>query len=134
MPIEAIIAEIEDNANKADDHTLRAALRVAELKRRIDEARPKIKWTSWAPKNIKLSPARIFLLQHIGEAKDPKAELEALRKEKREKAKERRDQQAQAEREREPERKALIEWAKTAEIEAVKNHWARIQRAISARN
>ncbi len=53
---------------------------VCEARSRVDAGElDDTTWSEWAPENIKLSMSRIRELQRIGEAEDPKAELERIR-------------------------------------------------------
>lgn len=134
ISLEALVREIETAANTADGHVIAAAARLRELRRRIEagEAGSGVKWTEWAPKNIKLSSSRISELIAIADAKDPNNELERLRKLNRERVKKAREKKARAKQMREAERAALINWAKDAPIADVRKYWHQIQHAIEA--
>jgi hypothetical protein len=136
VPLDILAREIETEAKKADDHVIAAAMRLAELKRRIEagEAGQGVKWCQWAQApNLNLSWSRIFELMAIAVAKDPRVELERLRKQTRERVKNFREKQAEAKQMREPDRAALVRWAKTAAIADVTRHWGHIKRALEAR-
>ena len=88
-------------------------------------------WEAWAAENIKLSKSRIRELQRIGDADDPKAELERMRGRTRERVQRHREKSAErktplrngarpADKSLEPERRQLIEWATDASLEDVR--------------
>lgn len=121
--LEALIQEIETRANKADDHIIAAALRLRELRQRIEggELGENVKWMEWARKSFRnISISRLYELSAIAEAEDPRAELELQREKTREKVKRHREKMAALERAIEPERKELIAWAKIAPIDEVR--------------
>ena len=129
--IESLIQEIETRAKKADDHVVAAALRLRELRQRIEggELGETVKWTEWARTNFrKLSPSRLYELSAIAEADDPHAELERQRRNNREKVKKFREKKAAAKRALERERRDMIEWAKSAALADVQKIWAQIGR------
>ena len=125
MSLDEVARQIEDHAEKSDEHVIAAAMLVREARRRVEDGEVgPIKWYAWGPKNIKLSSSRLYELQCIAEADDPVKELERLRKLTRERVKKHRDKNASKNKEAEKsslesERKQLIAWAKTAPIEEV---------------
>jgi hypothetical protein len=121
--IESLVHEIETRANKADDHVIAAALRLRDLRKRIEsgELGENVKWLERAPLNFrKISISRLYELNAIAEADDKRAELERQREKNREKVKKHRETKAALERAMEPERKMLAAWLKTAPIEDVR--------------
>lgn len=122
-PIELLIQEIETGANKADDHVMAAALRLRELRQRVEggELGENVKWMAWARASFqKISISRLYELSAIADARDPRAELERQREMTCEKVKKHREKKTALERAMEPERKELIAWAKTVPIDEVR--------------
>jgi hypothetical protein len=135
VPLDILAREIEALANDADGQVIGAAMRLRQLRKRIEagEAGVGVKWFEWAPANIQLSISRLFELQTIAEATNPKEELERLRNLNRERVKKHREAKSKAERMREPERRDLIKWAKTAPIAEIRTQWTRISRATAVK-
>ena len=76
--IELLIHEIETRANKADEHVIAAALRLRELRQRIEagELGDEVAWKEWARANFrKISAARLYQLDAVGKADDPRTEF-----------------------------------------------------------
>ena len=119
--LDVVARKIEEHAEKSDEHVIAAAVLVAEARRRVEAGEAgDTKWYTWARENIKLSPSRLYELQCIAEADDPKKELERMRKLTRERVKEHRERKAAEKRALEEERQKLIAWAKKAPIEQVR--------------
>ena len=96
-PLERIAEKIAKLATKADESTIEAALLVREARERVDGGElGKTTWYAWAPKNIELSMSRLRELQRIAKAKDPKAELERIRKQNNERQARHRDKKKRA--------------------------------------
>lgn len=120
-PLDVVASKIEQHAKKSDEHVIAAAILVAEARRRVEAGEAgNIKWYTWARKNIDLSPSRLYELQCIAEADDPRKELERIRKLTRERVKEHRERKAAEKRALEEERQELIAWAKKEPIEKVR--------------
>jgi hypothetical protein len=122
LPLRELVRQIEIRATKTDRHFIAAAISLRELRQRIEsgEAGVGVKWLEWARQNIGLESSRLYVLDAVGRAKDPHAELERQRKLERERRKKSRVAQATREKAMEPDRKELIAWAKTASIEDVR--------------
>lgn len=124
VPLEALVQEIEQRTLRSDDHKLTAALCLREARERIQagELGPGVKWEEWARQNIKLGMSQLYLLDAIGRAKDPAAELARQRKIERERKRRSRVRRVAKERSLEPLRRRLIRFATDAPIEEVR--WA----------
>ncbi len=122
VPLDAVARKIKEHAEKSDEYLIEAAMLMREARRRVEdgEAGDHIKWYTWARENIKLSYSRLYELQCIAEADDPRKELERIRKLTRERVKEHREKKAAEKRALEEERQDLIAWAKKAPIEQVR--------------
>ena len=121
VPLEVVARKIKEHAEKSDEHVIAAAVLVREARRRVEAGEAgDIKWYAWAPDNIDLSYSRLYELQCIAEADDPRKELERIRKLTRERVEEHREKKAAEMRELEEERRDLIAWAKKAPIEKVR--------------
>lgn len=132
-PLDAVARRIEGHSRKSDDETITAAMLVREARRRVEagEAGPAT-WFEWAPANIRLSRSRLYELQRIADADDPRAELERIRRMMRERAKRHRETKAEAEQKDEIERRMLKEWADAAPLDEVKGVWRSIETRSSA--
>lgn len=120
-PLEVVARKIKEHAEKSDDLVIAAAKLVAEARQRVEAGEAgDIKWYAWAPKKINLSLSRLYELQCIAEADDPRKELERIRKLTRERVKEHREKKAAKKRALEEERQELIAWAKKEPIEKVR--------------
>ncbi len=120
-PLDVVASKIEQHAKKSDEHVIAAAKLVAEARQRVEAGEAgDIKWYAWAPKKINLSLSRLYELQCIAEADDPRKELERIRKLTRERVKEHREKKAAKKRALEEERQELIAWAYKEPIEKVR--------------
>jgi hypothetical protein len=81
--------EIKLLARTVDDRILDIAIKAAHLKKRIveGEAGANVKWMSWMRRRVRISKPHLYALIHIGEAEDPKTEMEEWRRINREKSK-----------------------------------------------
>lgn len=119
--LDVVARKIEEHAEKSDEHVIAAAVLVAEARRRVEAGEAgDTTWYAWARKKIDLSYSRLYELQCIAEADDPRKELERMRKRTRERVKEHRERKAAEKRALEEERQKLIAWAKKAPIEKVR--------------
>lgn len=142
--LEVLAEKITRYATEADEKTLEAAKLVVEARKRVEAGEAgDITWTSWAPKNIKLSLSRLRELQLIAEAEDPRKELERQRKLIQVRVENHREKKKSAplrngganiseSAELEDDRKSLIRWAQDAPIERVAETLAYIQQYDSA--
>lgn len=120
-PLDVVARKIEERAEKSDKYLIEAAVLVAEARRRVEAGEAgDTTWYTWARKNIKLSYSRLYELQCIAEADDPRKELERMRKLTRERVKKHREKKAAEKRALEEERQSLIAWARKAPIEKVR--------------
>ncbi len=120
-PLDMVARKIEEHSNKSDDHVIKAAMLVGEARRRVEAGEAgKVTWCEWGLKNIKLSPSRLYELQYIAKADDPRKALERIRLQTRERVKNHREKKAAETRALEEERRDLITWAKKAPIEEVR--------------
>ena len=116
-PLDVVARRIEEHSRESDEHVIKAAMLIGEARRRVNAGEAgAMTWYEWARHNIHLSPSRIRELMRIAEAKDPRRELERIRELNCERQKKNRKSQAALEKER----KKLIAWAKSADIERVK--------------
>ncbi len=119
--LDVVARKIKEHAEKSDEYVIEAANLVAEARRRVKAGEAgNIKWYTWARENIDLSYSRLYELQCIAEADDPRKELERIRKLTRERVKEHRERKAAEKRALEEERQDLIAWAKKAPIAEVR--------------
>jgi hypothetical protein len=137
--LEVLAEKITRYATEADEKTLEAAKLVVEARKRVEAGDAgDITWYSWAAKNIKLSMSRLRELQRIGEAEDPRKELERQRKLTQVRVENHREKKKSAPLrnggadisetvELEDDRKSLIQWAQDAPIERVAETLAYIQ-------
>ena len=73
--IRDLVKEIEATAEKSDDHTIKAAKRLRELRRLIEAGEVgEVKWYIWVMENVRLRKSRVRVLMRIAEAPDPRAE------------------------------------------------------------
>ncbi len=73
--IQDLVKEIETTAKKSDDHTIKVAEHLRELRRLIEAgAVGEVNWYTWARENVTLKKARLCALLRIAEASDPRAE------------------------------------------------------------
>ena len=113
--------EIVEQVKESDDHEIGAAMLAVDARRRVEAGEAgKISWSGWAREHIKLSSSRLSELLRIGQADDPRAELEKVRAQTRERVQKLRATRASQKSALEPERRNLIDWAKSAPIDAVK--------------
>lgn len=92
MPLETLARQITRCATEADDRTIDAARMIHAARQRIDDGEcGDISWGDWARDNIKLSESRIRELLRVGGADDPKAELEDIREQTRQRVQKHRD-------------------------------------------
>ncbi|MCP5411441.1 MAG: hypothetical protein H6924_04810 [Alphaproteobacteria bacterium] len=91
LSLEEAAAKIQHSAKAADDRTLRNAIALAALKKRIvnGEAGRDVGWMAWMSQHIELSVPQLYALVHIGEAKDPCRALEEWRRGNNERSKDR---------------------------------------------
>jgi aminopeptidase N len=117
-PLDELVKEIEQQANAGDERLIAIAMLVREVKGRIEagEAGPGVKWFEWANHNFRLPKTRLYELNHIANAKNPRIALESYRHKNRERQK---AFQARAH-ERDPERIAVIKYIRTMHIEKVR--------------
>lgn len=117
-PISELVEEIESEAKKGDEHLIAVAMLVREVKMRIEsgEAGEGVKWLVWAKQNFRMSKTKLYELNTIACAKDPKAALERYRHKNREYQK-RYNERAS---ERDPERCAVIALIREIDIEHVR--------------
>lgn len=130
--IKALVAHIVERANEGDEQLIALAKIVRELKQRVEagEAGAGIKWMEWALKNIKLKSTRLYELNAIANADDPKKELDDLRRANRERQKERRERLKNGG-EVDPERAEVIKLIRTVKIEVVHEVRALIRQHIN---
>lgn len=129
-PLEVLAQKIEAHSTKSDNHVIAAAMLVRDVRRRIDAGEAgDITWHEWGPKNINLSPSRLYELQCIADADDPAAEIERIRCLIRERVKKHREKRAAEMRSLEQERRDLIAWARKASIEEIR----RVLRQVAGR-
>ena len=121
-PLDVVARQIEAHAKKSEEQVISAAMLVREARRRVEAGEAgKISWYDWAPKNISLSLSRLRELQSIAAADDPEKELERQRKLTQKRGKEHRaKKKATGTQDLDPERQDLINWAKEAPIDRVK--------------
>lgn len=130
LSLDLVVRRIEEHSKKSDDHVIEAARLVSEARRRVEAGEAGLTtWYVWGKANINLAPSRLRELMRIGEAADPRKELERLRTLNNERQKKHRDEAA---REMEPERKAVIAWAKHAELKQVRRFAEQIARSKNA--
>lgn len=126
-PIRDLIQEIQTKAEQSDDHVIAAAMKIRELRQRIESGEVgKVNWYVWALEHIEFKKTRLRELVRIAEAADPRKEAERLRNLTRERKDRHRTRHA-TERELEPERQAIIAWAKKATIAEVEDIYRRIR-------
>jgi hypothetical protein len=86
--LEDLAERIVECANEADEKTIEAAQLVREARRRVDDGEAgDTTWTDWAKANTGLSATRLWELQRIADAENPRLELERLREDARKRAK-----------------------------------------------
>lgn len=121
---------IEAEAKSGDERLFATATLVRELKERVEagEGGDGKTWSQWARANVNLSPSRLYQLNAIARASDPKAELERQRKIVRDRVERFRKREIGARRALERERREMIEWAKSAEFAEVQKIWRQIGR------
>ena len=80
MPLEEVAELIAMDAMMADGYVIKAAMLVAEARRRVEAGEAgDVTWYSWARRHICLSDSRLRELQRIAKADDPARELERQR-------------------------------------------------------
>ncbi len=79
--LESLAKQIVENADKADEYVVAAAMLIREARKRVEagDAGNGVTWSGWAEKNIELSPSRLRELDRIAKADDPASELTRLR-------------------------------------------------------
>lgn len=127
-PLEALAEKIARYANEAEERTIEAAKLLRVLRSRVQNGEAgNVTWYQWGLKNIKLSPSRLRELQRIAEAKDPRKELERIRKLTQARVQRHRERKRspplrnggatlQVTAEMADDRKHLIEWARSAPL------------------
>jgi hypothetical protein len=82
LSIPELILEITRESDDADDQTIRSALMLRQLRIRVqaDELGPNVKWFEYALQAVKLKKSRLKELDKIARAKDPRNELNYLRR------------------------------------------------------
>ena len=120
--------EIEEHAQKSDDHVIQAAKLLRKARKLFENADPiSDSWEKWARANIDLSQSRLRDLQRIADADNPEAELERQRRLTRERVQKHRAKQTAQAKTLEKDRRDLIEWAKTAPIESITRVLAQVR-------
>jgi hypothetical protein len=114
-----LVEEIESQADNGDEQLIATAMLVRELKKRIEtgEAGIGVKWTEWANTNFGFTKTKLYELNTIAAAKDPKYALERYRRMNRERQKRSR---SEADKATDPERNAVIKLIKTIHIDKVR--------------
>jgi len=142
--LEVLAEKIVRYATEADEKSIEAANLIREARKRVEAGDAgEITWSSWALKNIKLSPSRLRELQRIAEAEDPQTELERQRMVTRKRVERHREKKKSAPLrngggsleetvEVEDDRQSLIEWARVAPLNQVAQTLAYVQQYDAA--
>ena len=126
--VHRLVLEIEAHGKSADYGELDLAMRVKELRALIDGgAAGPIKWFEWAPKNVRLSIDWLTRLQTVAESDNPRAALDAMRKDGAQRARRYRDRKARREIVKDPTRRKIRNWALAAEQSEIDQFWSMIE-------
>ncbi len=114
--IQDLVKEIEATAEKSDDHTIKAAKRLCELRGLIEAgAVGEVNWYAWVEENVNLRKSRVSVLMRIAEASDPRAEAVRQREVNARRQAKYRARQAPPS-DLAPECREIIKWARKASV------------------
>lgn len=114
-PIRILVTEIEATAEKSDGHTIEVAMRLRELKSRVENGEVgKVEWYTWAGENLKLRKTRLRALLRIAEAEYPHKEAAYQRELNARRQTRSREKQRIAN--LSPACRDIIDWARTATV------------------
>lgn len=127
-PLSVLADKIAQHAKKSEEHVIAAAMLIREARLRVDagEAGESSTWYGWARKNIKLSMSRLRELHRIAEAEDPEKEIKRLRELTQKRVEKHREKKKAERKSLEEDRQKLIDWAKRASIEDVRQLLSKI--------
>jgi len=123
VPLPELAKKIIAQVNKLDDGLLGAGAMVKQAKLRVEAGEVDLSWEAWCSQNLPWKQSWIQQLLRIGTADDPGAAARKLREINRGRVREYRARKARSAALRnglEPERKQLVLWAETADLEDVK--------------
>jgi hypothetical protein len=121
-PVRRLVATIEASAEKSDERTIKIAMALRELRRRVERGEVgKVRWYIWVDENVRLQKSRIGDLLRIAEAENPRTEAAHLRelnarRQVRFRAKEKKKRMVELPREC----RDIIDWARTATVDDAK--------------
>jgi hypothetical protein len=113
-----LVQEIEMQSYTGDEQLIALAMLVREVKQRIEagEAGRGVKWIEWANVNFHMKKTKLYELNHIANAKNPKHALDDYRLKQRERQKARQQRAI----EKDPERVEVIKLIRSMHIEKVR--------------